>query len=268
MTSAASLIRNSNITTRHTGWDLPVPACTRLCPTLWRNVADSDRQSLVIEWDARFSLRSMLARSNTIWDLSDQCANLYCPYNPDNNARTVMLPPDPMPSDLTSILAQEACIQSHYPHYGGTRIGILYATSAMTPYLIPVPFLDGVTQLRHISQLEVSHWVNRLATKCFIVFTSKFHKTYNVIPGTCGVVPQYGYTFFRDTPDAYSPPNMLIRELAFIEDAVDNVTGNVLVVKHPRGNKHNIIDMDTDDITIVNALIQGCTLFAVWSSHF
>ncbi|KAG2336260.1 hypothetical protein BDR05DRAFT_1006031 [Suillus weaverae] len=233
------------------------PACGRLCPRLWRNVADSDRQSLVIEWDARFSLRSMLARSNTIWRLSDQCANIYCPYNPANNACTVLLPPDPMPSDLKSILAQEARIQSHYPHYAGTHLGILYATSATSPYLVPIPFLDGVTQFHHISQLKVSHWVDQLATDRFIVFTSKFHKTYNVHPSTCGVAPEYGYTFFRDAPDAYSPPNMLVRDLAFIEDAVDDVTGNVLVVKHPRGNKHEIIDMAADDIATVNTLIQG-----------
>ncbi|KAG2346976.1 hypothetical protein BDR05DRAFT_996778 [Suillus weaverae] len=162
-----------------------------------------------------------------------------------------------MPSDLKSILAQEAHIQSHYPHYAGTHLGILYATSATSPYLVPIPFLDGVTQFHHISQLEVSHWVDQLATDRFIVFTSKFRKTYNVHPGTCGVAPEYGYTFFRDAPDAYSPPNMLVRDLAFIEDAVDDVTGNVLVVKHPRGNKHEIIDMAADDIATVNTLIQG-----------
>ncbi|KAG1883970.1 hypothetical protein F4604DRAFT_1979622 [Suillus subluteus] len=215
------------------------PACGRLCSTLWCNIADSDRQSLVLEWDARFSLRSKLALSNTIWRLSDQCANLYCPYNPANNTRTALLPPDPMPSDLRSILAQEARIQSHYPHYAGTCLGVLYATSAMTPYLVSIPFLNGVSQFCHISQLEVSHWVDRLTLDCFIVFTSKFHKTYNVHPGTCGIAPEYGYTFF-------------VTHLM-----LDDVTGNVLVIKHPRGNKHDIIDMAADDIAVVNALIQG-----------
>ncbi|KAG1784536.1 uncharacterized protein HD556DRAFT_1451659 [Suillus plorans] len=84
------------------------PAYGRLCPTLWRDIPNSDEQSLVIEWNTRFSLRSMLARSHTVWHLSDQCANLYCPYNPSNNAHTALLSPDPMPSDLTSIMSQEA----------------------------------------------------------------------------------------------------------------------------------------------------------------
>ncbi|KAG2094798.1 hypothetical protein BD769DRAFT_1678568 [Suillus cothurnatus] len=232
------------------------PACGRLCPTLWRNAADSDRQSLILEWDARYSLRTRLARSNTIWRLSDRCANIYCPYNPANNARTVLLPPDPMPSDLTSILVQEARIRSHHPRYAGTRVALLYATCATSPHLVSVPFVDGVATLRHISQLEVSHWVDRLANNRFIVFTSNYRKTYNVNPGTSSDVPEYSYTFFREDPEAFSPPNLLVRDLASIVDPACDIAGNVLVVKHPKGCKHDIIDLIADDIAIVDALIK------------
>jgi hypothetical protein len=250
------------------------PACGRLCPTLWRNAADSDRQSLILEWDARYSLRTRLARSNTIWRLSDRCANIYCPYNPANNARTVLLPPDPMPSDLTSILVQEARIRSHHPvcvpltldnmctnthsaqRYAGTRVALLYATCATSPHLVSVPFVDGVATLRHISQLEVSHWVDRLANNRFIVFTSNYRKTYNVNPGTSSDVPEYSYTFFREDPEAFSPPNLLVHNLASIVDPACDIAGNVLVVKHPKGCKHDIIDLVADDIAIVDALIK------------
>ncbi|KAG2149783.1 hypothetical protein BD769DRAFT_1381528 [Suillus cothurnatus] len=202
------------------------PACGRLCLTLWHNAADSDRQSLILEWDARYSLR-------------------------------------------TSILVQEARIRSHHPRYAGTRVALLYATCATcatSPHLVSVPFVDGVATLRHISQLEVSHWVDRLANNRFIVFTSNYHKTYNVNPGTSSDVPEYSYTFFREDPKAFSPPNLLVHNLASIVDPACDIAGNVLVVKHPKGCKHDIIDLVADDIAIMDALIKRRNLLDIWLS--
>ncbi|KAG1849522.1 hypothetical protein F4604DRAFT_93298 [Suillus subluteus] len=156
------------------------PACGRLCPTLWRNVADSDRQSLVLEWDARFSLRSKLALSNTIWCLSDQCANLYCPYNPANNTRTALLPPDPMPSDLRSILAQEARIQSHYPVSVPTLFTLINAPlSTMQAHTLvfcmpqvprhptSFPYLSSMVSANFVTSLNLKFhigWIGSLST--------------------------------------------------------------------------------------------------------
>lgn len=89
--------------------------CGARCPVLWRNIAEHGTQSLMVEWDCRFSLLSLVRRSQTIWRLSEYCKNLVCMYNPINNSQTVRLPPNPMPNDLCSIRLQEARIAIHVP---------------------------------------------------------------------------------------------------------------------------------------------------------
>ncbi|KAG2145932.1 hypothetical protein DEU56DRAFT_753982 [Suillus clintonianus] len=231
------------------------------CPPVDRDEVDVEireyEPSLVLQWDARFSLASMLARSHTIWRLADRCTNLYCMYNPSNNVGTSLLPPDPMLFDLISVQLQEQRIDKHYPRYTGHGVGLLYATSASSPYLVSVPFLDGVNRFTHISQLEVSHWVDRLIDDRFIVSTSKLRKTYKVTSDASAEDTAYSYTFYRESPSSFAPPNLLVREMLDIVDAADDVQGNILVVKHVKGNKHIVVDVTRGDIALVDSIIRS-----------
>ncbi|KAG2149785.1 hypothetical protein BD769DRAFT_1381530 [Suillus cothurnatus] len=210
-------------------------ACGQHCPTQWRYIADRGNQSLVVDWDARFSLRSMMRASHMIWRLAEHCHNGYS-----------VLPPIPMPCDLATIQAQEAHIDNHMPHYAGKRVALLYATLATAPHLVTVPLRDGVKDLTHLSQLETSHWLDHLKLDKFIVLTGCLRKTFKALPGATETPWVYGYTVIREDPRSYPPPNALIRELA----------GNVLVIKHEKDNKHVIVNMTVEDVDIVNTLIK------------
>jgi hypothetical protein len=103
------------------GWDIYTSStflkepCARLCPTLWHNVADGDNCTLVIEWDHRFPMKTVVDHSKVMWQLSDQCANTECPYNTIINARACHLPPTPMPHNFFSIEKQKQKIEQHVP---------------------------------------------------------------------------------------------------------------------------------------------------------
>ncbi|KAG2152220.1 hypothetical protein BD769DRAFT_1658653 [Suillus cothurnatus] len=229
--------------------------CGMKCPVLWRNVAEQGTQSLTLEWDGRFSLVSFIRRSQTIWRLSEHCNNSACMHNPINNSRTARLPPNPMPNDLWSIRLQEARIASHTPTYSGKIRALLFATSATTVHVIDVPLRDGVSQLTQLSHLQILHWVNQLGPDRHVLATGRFRKTYNTNAGTPEAASAFGYTFFREHPSVFSPPNMLIRELAHIKSNENDIMGNVLVVKHIRGRKHDIVDCSLEDVQWANEII-------------
>lgn len=89
--------------------------CGAKCPTLWCNIAQRGSQSLMLDWDRRYSLVSYAMHSQTMWRLSEHCGNPACVYNPLNNAQTAHLPPNPMPADRWSICIQEARIANNFP---------------------------------------------------------------------------------------------------------------------------------------------------------
>ncbi|KAG2336262.1 hypothetical protein BDR05DRAFT_1006033 [Suillus weaverae] len=228
-------------------------ACGQLCPTQWRYISDFGEQSLVVDWDACFSLRSMIRMSHMIWCLAEHCRNNSCPYNSANNTQVAILPPIPIPCDLATIQIQEARIDNHTP----IRWALLYATLATAPHLVSVPLRDGVTRLKNISQLEMSHWLDHLKRDKFIVLTGCLRKTFNMLPGAPDTPWEHGYTIIREDPWTYPPPNALIHDIARVTDVRDDVTGNVLVIKHNKGDKHDIVDMTKEDANIVDLLIRG-----------
>ncbi|KAG0692072.1 hypothetical protein DFH29DRAFT_1009445 [Suillus ampliporus] len=65
------------------------------------------------------------------------------------------------------------------------------------------------------------------------------------------------YTFYRESPSSYTPPNLLVREILDIGDAADDVHGNILIVKHVKGNKHVVVDVTGGDIAIVDSIIRS-----------
>ncbi|KAG1906520.1 uncharacterized protein F5891DRAFT_1181933 [Suillus fuscotomentosus] len=230
--------------------------CRDFCPALWRNIADSKGCTLVLEWDKRYPIRPAMARSNTAWRIAEHCANPLCPYNPLTNARLARLPPFLPVSDQLTAREQEARLLDHYPSYVKCYTGMLYASAASTPLLVPVPLRDGVTQLKHINELEVLHWVDCLGDNRFNADMARTRKTFNVIANTSSPACGYGYTFFREHPALYPPPNALIWDITSDLMSHNNVIGNVLVVKHAAGDKHNVIDLTLQDIETINSVIR------------
>ncbi|KAG2039384.1 hypothetical protein BDR03DRAFT_1009017 [Suillus americanus] len=232
-------------------------ACRQLCPTQWRYISDFGETLLVVDWDARFSLRSMIRTSHMIWRLAEHCHNSSCPYNPTNNTQVVVLPPIPIPCDLATIQVQEAHIDNHTLHYADRRLALLYVTLATIPHLVSVPLHDGASRLTNLSQLETSHWLDHLKRDKFIVLTGCLQKTFNTLPEGPDTPWDHGYTIICEDPWMYPPPNALICDMACITDVHDDVTGNVLVIKHKKGNKHDIVDMTKENANIVDSLIRS-----------
>ncbi|KAG2050995.1 hypothetical protein BDR06DRAFT_1010745 [Suillus hirtellus] len=81
------------------------------------------------------------------------------------------------------------------------------------------------------------HWVNQLGPDLFILSTGQFRKTYNLIAEMPARAPALGHTFFREHPAVFAAPNRLIRGIAGITANADDITGNVLVVKHCQSKK-------------------------------
>ncbi|KAG1880593.1 hypothetical protein C8R48DRAFT_767365 [Suillus tomentosus] len=230
--------------------------CGTRCPSLWRNVAEEGGQMLVLEWDDRFSIKAVVDRSQTMWRLALYCQNKLCCYNPNNTACTAPLPAMPAPGDMARIKLEEAQISKHWPHYQGSVQGLLYATSARNPIVVSVPFRDGIKKVGSISHLQVMHWVNQLGPDLFISSTGRFRKTYNLIAEMPGGAIAVGYTFFREHAAVFPAPNRLIRGIASITSNADDVTGNVLVVKHCQGKKDKVMDCNDEDIPWVNGILK------------
>ncbi|KAG1766497.1 hypothetical protein EV702DRAFT_1204111 [Suillus placidus] len=230
--------------------------CDDFCPTLWHNVADHGREILVTEWDTRFSLKVLLKRSKTMWRLSRDCQNSMCMHNSNINVHKIDLPANPMPQDYENIRNQESLIQNHQPTYLGQQCGVLYATNARDAHVVTVPWRDGVSNLNHNSHLKVLHWADQLGPDLFTTSFAQFQKTYNELVENGHPASQHGYTFFREHPKSYSPPNALIRKLARITRNDMDVTSNVLVIKHVRGNKHAVVNCMTEDITYINNIMK------------
>jgi hypothetical protein len=124
------------------------------------------------------------------------------------------------------------------------------------PMLVPVPLQNGVTQMKHINDLEVLHWVDCLGDNRFQVNMARAHQTYNVIADPCSAADGYGYTFFWEAPDMYPPPNALIQDITSNQSKESAVFGNVLVIKHTKCNKHDVVDLTVEDIECINCVIR------------
>ncbi|KAG1891898.1 uncharacterized protein F5891DRAFT_986455 [Suillus fuscotomentosus] len=232
--------------------------CGHVCPALWRNIVDGDPGGLVLEWDSRYSIRLTMAQSHTSWRLAEHCNNVLCPLNPVINTRLPLLPKVPSPADQSAMREQEArmhhhhCVSSSADYHmeicsprisqGGMSsfMGVLYATRAYGPELVPIPLRNGLTRLGHINNLEVLHWVDCLGDNKFNVDMARMHKTYNIITLSSSPAYGYGYTFY------------IIADVHM----GNAVMGNVLVVKHISGNKHAIVDLTIADLDCINEVLR------------
>ncbi|KAG2124752.1 hypothetical protein BD769DRAFT_1669243 [Suillus cothurnatus] len=229
--------------------------CGNTCPALWRNIVDGGPGALVLEWDLRYSGTMTMSLLHSSWQLAELCHNTACSFNSVNNARQPQLPPLPAPSDQWAIRVQEARMRDNHPKDEHAYIGLLYATRASAPKLVPIPLRDGLAHLKHINDLEVLHWVDCLGNNKFSVDMDRACKTYNITSLNSTAARGYGYTFFREHCMLYAPPNALIGRITASVTTGNSVLGNVLVVKHIRGNKHEVVDLTAADVDCINEVL-------------
>ncbi|KAG1830045.1 hypothetical protein DFJ58DRAFT_874728 [Suillus subalutaceus] len=79
--------------------------------------------------------------------------------------------------------------------------------------------------------------------------------TYNLIAEMPVGTPVLGYTFFWEHPAVFPAPNRLIQMVAGITENADDVAGNILVVKHARGRKNDVMDCNEVDMEWVNHIM-------------
>lgn len=133
----------------------------------------------------------------------------------------------------------------------------MYATAGTSPQIVPVPLQDGKEAFEHIDDLEVNFWVNNVACNRFVVSTTRFRKTFHAIPDHPTLPLPFLYSIIREDPQAFPLPNALVKEICPLLATDDGLKGNILVVKHTKNNKNNVLDMTEADIQLVNLLLQG-----------
>jgi hypothetical protein len=68
--------------------------------------------------------------------------------------------------------------------------------------------------------------------------------------------PALRYTFFHEHPGVFTAPNRLIRMIAGITENMDNIAGNILVLKHACGRKNELMDCNEVDMEWVNRIMK------------
>lgn len=77
--------------------------CGASCPAIWRCVGDI-KNSLVVDWDRRYSLKYSIQKSHTIWRLSESCDNKACKFRTIQGLYHLLMAPVKIPADNNAIL--------------------------------------------------------------------------------------------------------------------------------------------------------------------
>ncbi|KAG2096028.1 hypothetical protein BD769DRAFT_1678168 [Suillus cothurnatus] len=195
--------------------------CGVLCPALWRSVSDQGRQSLTLEWDQNFSIKPLIDSSRTVWRLALWCRNSECLSNCRRDSWQKLFP-----HNLYHVLLPQLNSRNYaLPTMHRAFTGILYATGATKPSLVTIPVREFALPIKQLSDLEILHWLDALGPE-------------------------------REYPMAYTPPNLCIRTAADVMLGDGDVTGNVLVIKHVHGRKHDLVHCGEDDVSYVNTIVK------------
>ncbi|KAG1877000.1 hypothetical protein C8R48DRAFT_669001 [Suillus tomentosus] len=240
----------------HTNTAFLSHTCGDDCPTLWRKIADEGTHSLVLVWDIRFGMKDLIRHSNSIWRLALHCDNTYCVHHTSEDQTAVTLPPEPMPADLKTIESQATLIRARVPAYRPGIVGLLYPTRGSKGRLVPIPLRDGNRRPIHVLDLEILYWVDQLGPDPHYSATGRFRKTYNVKQDDLGTPHNFAYTFLREHPLSYPPPNEVVRTVVKGGTDAPDVAGNVLVIKRVRRHHGLIVDCTTDDVFWTNHIMQ------------
>ncbi|KAG1885106.1 hypothetical protein F4604DRAFT_1918772 [Suillus subluteus] len=81
--------------------------CNSPCPALWHHVSNHEEYA-VVNWDRRFSVKSMLYDNDIEWRLNNYCFNSKCLFNIDVMVENDNIPPRIMPYSPQSVRAVKA----------------------------------------------------------------------------------------------------------------------------------------------------------------
>jgi hypothetical protein len=126
-------------------------------------------------------------------------------------------------------------------------MGVLYATGALQPVLVRIPFKHGVPAFRSSRDLEIAYWVNQPNGR--VLFGSNYA---HVVHYTSDRRPA-SFTVFREIFMNLPPTNGLLGRFRNVNDAD---LGNVLTIKHPLRDVRRIEHMTRTDLACAAKLYQ------------
>ncbi|KAG0702156.1 hypothetical protein DFH29DRAFT_999532 [Suillus ampliporus] len=204
-------------------------SCHELCPSLWRHLSNH-KEFITVDWDRRFSAKSILYDTDIEWHLNDYCFNPKCRYNIDVVIGNCDIPPRIMPYSPESVRQQSKYIEDHEPPYKKTFKGLLYATACTEPLLVDIPLQDGVDQLNTLDELEVNHWVHERDVMVCTASRKQHRRTFDTFPNS-STLPDDIYTVFLEQTSDYAAPNALLQDIARNVNMEGIIEGNILVIK-------------------------------------
>ncbi|KAG1748250.1 uncharacterized protein EDB91DRAFT_1244967 [Suillus paluster] len=203
--------------------------CHHLCPALWRHLSNR-KEYVTVDWDQRFSVKSILYDNDIEWCLNDYCFNRKCLYNVDVMINNCDIPPRIMPYSLESVRQQSKFIKNHEPMYERMFKGLLYATACTEPLIVDVPLQDGVDQLGTLDELEVNYWVRQRDVMVCSASRKQHRRTFDTFPNS-STQPDDIYTVFLEQNNDYVAPNALLEDIAPNIEPERGLEGNILVIK-------------------------------------
>ncbi|KAG0694395.1 hypothetical protein DFH29DRAFT_880745 [Suillus ampliporus] len=229
--------------------------CHTLCPALWRHLSNR-KEFVTVNWDQRFSVKSILYNNDIEWCLNDYCFNPSCLYNIDIVIGNCDVPLRIMPHSPESVKQQSKYIEDHEPPYEKIFKGLLYAMACTEPLLVDVPLQDGVDQLNTLDELEVNYWVHQHDVMVCTASRKQHRRTFDTFPNS-STLPDDIYTVFLKQTNDYAAPNALLEDIAPNVDMDGMLKGNILVIKQCQNNPLHIINMHNKDVYLTNFLVRS-----------
>ncbi|KAH7905653.1 hypothetical protein BJ138DRAFT_1118274 [Hygrophoropsis aurantiaca] len=200
-------------------------SCKLLCPMYWRH-SRTDQSILCMDWDQRFSIRSILQNSNADWRISEKCTNKHC----ENNCTDIK-----KAADVFAVRQQPALIyhvndikdlmMQYLPRNITTYNGLLYGTLFTRAVIVPVPVTFGVQTPSSLFHLDVDHWIKQRGDHTYSAHRVHLHKTFKTI---MSVPLDHSYTMFIDDPRLLPPYNVLANSIAPPREQELAFQGNIL----------------------------------------
>ncbi|KAH7907432.1 hypothetical protein BJ138DRAFT_1213806 [Hygrophoropsis aurantiaca] len=205
--------------------------CGALCPVAWRH-AGTDGALTCMDWDLRFSIRSVVKESNADWRLGATCKNRHClNYFKDTDTAADVFTIRTPPSLIYDVEPRKELIGNHKPVHAGAYDGLLYATLCTEPIIVPVPISVGVSQVKSLLNLDVEYWVKQ-RENC----ANNSHRVHLM---KSFVSMDHSYTMFIDNPRMFPPYNILANTIAPPKNRETPYYGNILVLKHSHLEFHS-----------------------------
>ncbi|KAH7904209.1 hypothetical protein BJ138DRAFT_1119617 [Hygrophoropsis aurantiaca] len=152
-------------------------ACDDLCPFLWR-YARMDSNILVRDWDHRYSVKNIIASSQTKWRLSTKCANRLCTHYKYNRIVGATFQQQQMPATLYDVGNRLVDIEQHLPALTNGIKALLYLSTRSEPVIVNVPLNEGTTIYRRVEDLYAECWVEQRSAADVVADREVLRRTY------------------------------------------------------------------------------------------